>query len=131
MSRDPGAGDLRALLETPSLPLERAIAALGTSLESAEGAVSGGLELPESANPPIAQLRAYYSELRRRIAAVETSNPGRRGAIKALRRMDAGLAALAAAVGVEGEEAQQEAALGAVEMERAGTELKRAVERLG
>ena len=51
--------------------------------------------------------------------------------MQALRRMEGGLDNLAAAVGLEGEEAQREAELGAVEMERAGSELGRAVARLG
>lgn len=131
MSHDPGAGELKALLETPSVPLERAIEALGSSLETAHGAETGGARLPESARAPIAQLHAYYRELGRHVASIETSNPGRNGAMKALRRMETGLDNLATSIGLEGEEAKQEAELGAVEMERAGTELARAVERLG
>lgn len=130
MSHDPGAAELAALLETPSVPLERAIEALGASLESAHGAETGGARLPESARGPIAQLHAYYRELLRRVATIETANPGRQGSIKALKRMEGGLDNLAAAVGLEGEEAKEEAALGAAAMERAATELGRALERL-
>ncbi len=115
MSHDPGAAELAALLEAPSLALESAIEALGASLETAHGAATtGGVRLPESARAPITQLRNYYRELLRRVASVETGNPGRRGAIKALKRMEEGLANLAAAVGLEGVEAEEEAELGAV-----------------
>jgi len=131
MSHDPGAAELKVLLETPSVPLEAAIEALGTSLEAAHAADTGGAALPVSARAPITQLHAYYRELNRHVAAIETGNPGRQGAMKALRRMEEGLDNLAAAVGLEGEEAQEEAELGAVEMERATSELQRAVAKLG
>ncbi|HVW46929.1 MAG TPA: hypothetical protein VHA76_07745 [Solirubrobacterales bacterium] len=131
MSHDPGARELRALLETPSVPLEAAIEALGTSLEAAHGAEAGGAALPAGARAPISRLHDYFRELNRHVASIETGNPGRSGAMKALRRMEGALDNLAAAVAMEGEEAKQEAELGAVGMERASSELQRAVERLG
>jgi hypothetical protein len=130
MSHDPGAAELKAVLETPSVALEDAVEALATSLESAHGAEAGGAKLPQSALAPIGRMQNYYSRLLQHIGEIETSNPGRREAIKALKRMETGLNNFAAAVRVEGEEAEQEAALGAVEMNRAGSELARAVGRL-
>jgi Rad3-related DNA helicase len=130
MSKDPGAKELAALLEAPSVTLEGAIEALGSALEAAHGAETGGAKLPESARAPITRLHAYYRELLQRADGMETSNPGRREAFKALKRMEEGLDSLANAVGLEGEEAKQEAELGAIEMERAGSELGRAIARL-
>jgi hypothetical protein len=130
MSKDPGAKELAALLETPSVPLENAIEALGAAIESAHGAETGGAKLPESARAPITHLHAYYRQLLQRADGVETSNPARREVFKALRRMEEGLDSLGAAVGLEGEEAKGEAELGTIEMERAGTELGRAIARL-
>jgi hypothetical protein len=131
MSQDPGAKELAALLEAPSVPLEEAIEALATALEGAHGAETGGAKLPESARAPITRLHAYYRELLQRADGIETSNPGRREAFKGLRRMEEGLESLGAAVGLESEAAQQAAERGAGEMERAGAELGRAVARLG
>jgi hypothetical protein len=130
VSHDPGAAELRAVLEAPSVPLEDAVEALATSLESAHGAEAGGAKLPQSALAPIGKMQNYYSRLLQHIGEIETSNPGRREAIKALQRMETGLNNFAAAVRVEGEEAEQEVALGAAEMDRAGSELARAVGRL-
>jgi hypothetical protein len=130
MSHDPGAKELAELLERPSVPLEEAIEALATSLEAAHGAETGGAKLPESARAPITKLHTYYRELLQRADGIETSNPGRREAFKALKRMEEGLDSLGAAVGLEGEEAKEEAELGAIEMERAGSELGRAIARL-
>jgi hypothetical protein len=131
MSKDPGAAELKAVLETPSLALEEAIQALGAALETAHGAETGGAKLPETARAPIARLQSLYRNLLRRVGSIETSNPGRRGAIKALQRMETGLGNLAAAIGLEGEEAEEEAGLGADQMQRAGTELQKAVGMLG
>ncbi|MBS1895100.1 MAG: hypothetical protein JST59_27690 [Actinobacteria bacterium] len=131
MSRDPGAAELKALLEAPSLPLEEAIDALGATLETAHGAEAGGAKLPESARGPITQLQGLYRQLLRRVGSIETGNPGRRGAMKAIQRMESGLGNLATAIGLEGEEAEQEAGLGADQMERAGTELQKGIARLG
>jgi hypothetical protein len=131
MSKDPGAAELKVLLETPSVPLEEAIDALGAALETAHGAETGGAKLPESAGAAVVKLQNLYHQLLRHVSSIETSNPGRHGAIKALQRMGTGLGNLATATGLEGEEAEEEAGLGAVEMERAGTELQKAVERLG
>lgn len=131
MTDDPGAEEVRKLLETPSVSLEAAIQLLGTNLEAAHGAQTGGVRLPESTRTPVNQLHNYYRELFRRIAGCETNDPARREAMKACRRMEAGLDNLATAIGLEGEEAEAETALGAIEMERAGTELARALRRLG
>jgi hypothetical protein len=128
---DPGAAELKALLEAPSVPLEAAIEALGAALETAHGAETGGAKLPESARAPVARLQSLYHQLLRHVSSIETSNPGRHGAMKALQRMESGLGNLATAIGLEGEEAEEEADLGADQMERAGTELQKAVERLG
>jgi hypothetical protein len=131
MTHDPGAEQVKKLLETPSTSLEAAIELLGTNLEAAHGAQTGGVRLPESTRTPINQLHTYYRELLRRIAACETNNPARREAMKACKRMEEGLDNLATAIGLEGEEAEGETALGAIEMERAGTELARALKRFG
>jgi hypothetical protein len=131
MSGDPGAAQLKALLETPSVALEAAIEALGSALETAHGAETGGAKLPESARAPVSKLQSLYRELHRRVASIETNNPGRRGAMSALGRMETGLGNLATAIGLEGEEAEEEVGLGAAEMERAGTELQKAIARLG
>ena len=131
MSHDPGAERVKKLLETPSTALEAAIDSLASNLEAAHGAQTGGVRLPESTRTPVNQLHNYYRELFRRIAGCETNNPARREAMKACKRMEEGLDNLATAIGLEGEEAEQETSLGAIEMERAGTELARALGRLG
>ncbi len=131
MTDDPGAAEIKKLLETPSTSLEAAVELLGTNLEAAHAAQTGGVRLPESTRAPINQLHNYYRELFRRIAACETNNRARREAMKALKRMEEGLDNLATAVSLEGEEAKEETALGATEMERAGTELARALKGLG
>jgi hypothetical protein len=131
MSRDPGAQQLKALLETPSVPLETALEALGAALETAHGAKSEGAKLPTSARAPVSQLQGIYRRLLQRVESIESSNPGRGGAIKALKRMESGLGNLATAIGLEGEAAAKEAGRGAAEMDRAGSELERAAGRLG
>jgi hypothetical protein len=130
MSKDPGAQELAAVLEAPSVALEEAIQALGTSLEAAHAGEEQAAKLPAGAGAPIAKLQRYYRELLRHVSSIETSNPGRHEAIKALQRMGEGLGNLAAAVSKEGEEAEEEAALGADLMQRAGTELEHALGRL-
>lgn len=131
MTPDPGARQLKALLETPSLPLEAGLEALGAALETAHGAETGGAMLPTSAHAPVSQLQGVYRRLLGRVESIETSNPGRQVAIQALMRMESGLGNLAKAIGLEGEAAAKEAGRGAVEMERAGSELERAAGRLG
>jgi hypothetical protein len=131
MIDDPGADEVKKLLETPSTSLEAAIQSLGANLEAAHAAQTGGIRLPESTRTPINQLHAYYRELFRRISGCETNNPARKEAMKACKRMEEGLDNLATAIGLEGEEAKQETELGAIEMERAGTELAHALQRLG
>lgn len=131
MSHDPGAEQIKKLLETPSTALEAAIDSLASNLEAAHGAQTGGVRLPASTRTPVNQLHNYYRELLRHIAGCETNNPGRREAMKACKRMEEGLDNLATAIGLEGEEAEGETQLGAIEMERAGSELARALGRLG
>jgi hypothetical protein len=131
MSPDPGAQRLKTLLETPSVPLETALEALAASLETAHGVESEGAKLPTSARAPITQLQGIYRRLLQRVESIESSNPGRGRAIKALMRMEAGLGNLATAIGLEGEAAAKEAGRGAAEMDRAGSELDRATGRLG
>jgi hypothetical protein len=131
MTQDPGAEEVKKLLETPSTSLETAIDLLATNLEAAHGAETGGVRLPAGTRTPVNQLHNYYRELFRRIAACETNNPVRREAMKACKRMEEGLENLATAIGLEGEEAEEETELGATEMERAGTELARALQRAG
>jgi hypothetical protein len=130
VSHDPGAQELKAVLDTPSVALEDALEDLATSLEQAHGAKTGGAKLPQDALGPIGRLQSYYSRLLQHIGVIETSNAGRREAIKALQRMQSGLNNLAAAVRSEGEEAEEEAGLGADQMQRAGSELARAVRTL-
>jgi hypothetical protein len=130
MSHDPGARELAAPLETPSASLENAIEALGAGLETAHGTETGGPRLPTITRAPITQLLTHYRELLRRVDGIETNDPARNEVFKALRRMEEGLDDLAAAIGLEGEKAQQKADLGANAMERAGTELGRAIGRL-
>ena len=131
MTQDPGAQQLKALLETPSVPLETALDALAAALETAHGKQSGGAMLPTSARAPVSQLQGIYRHLLQRVESIESSNPGRGSAIKALTRMESGLGNLAKAIGLEGEEAAKEAGRGAAEMDRAGSELQRAAGRLG
>jgi hypothetical protein len=131
MTPDPGAQRLKALLETPSVPLENGLQALGAALETAHGAETGGAMLPTSARTPVVQLQGIYARLLQRVEFTETSNPGRGIAIKALTRMGSGLGNLETAIGLEGEAAAKEAGRGAAEMERAGSELERAAGSLG
>jgi hypothetical protein len=131
MTQDPGARQLKALLETPSVPLEAGLEALGAALRTAHGAETGGAMLPASARAPVSQLQGIYRRLLQRVESIETSNSGRQVAIKALTRMESGLGNLATAIGLEGEAAAKEAGRGAVEMERAGSEVERAAGRLG
>jgi hypothetical protein len=131
MTGDPGAARLKALLETPSVPLEAGLDALGAALETAHGAETGGAMLPTSARKPVIQLQGIYGRLLQRFEFTATSNPGRQIAIKALTRMGSGLGNLETAIGLEGEAAAKEAGRGAAEMERAGNELERAAGRLG
>ena len=131
MTQDPGAERLKVLLETPSVSLEAGLQALGSALETAHGAETGGAMLPPSARAPVGQLQGIYRRLLQRVEAIETSNPGRQIAIKALVRMESGLGNLATAIGLEGEAAAKEAGRGAAEMERAGNELERAAGSLG
>ncbi len=131
MSGDPGARQLKALLEAPSVPLEAGLDALGAALEKAHGAETGGAMLPPSARAPVVQLQGIYGRLLQRVESIETGNSGRGIAIKALGRMEAGLGNLAKAIDLEGEAAAKEAGRGASEMERAGNELERAAGSLG
>jgi hypothetical protein len=131
MTGDPGAARLKALLETPSVPLEAGLDALGAALEKAHGSETGGAMLPTSALTPIVQLQGIYGRLLQRVEYTATDNPGRGIAIKALTRMGTGLGNLETAIGLEGEAAAKEAGHGAAEMERAGSELERAAGRLG
>jgi hypothetical protein len=131
MTHDPGAAKIAALLDAPSIELEAAVDALADALETADPKEAEGARLPPSALGPIGRLQSYYRGLHRRIDETETGNAGGRGeAERGLKRMEAGLQAFAAAVRLEGEEAAQEAKRGAAQMDRAGGEIGRAIERL-
>ena len=132
MTPDPGAVKIAELLDAPSTELEAAVDALAEALEATEPKESEGAPLPQSALAPIGRLQSYYRGLHRRIDETESGNAaGRHEAERGVQRMEEGLRSFAAAVGLEGEEAAKEAKLAAAEMDRAGGEIARAIERLG
>jgi hypothetical protein len=135
MSLDAGAREIRRLLTTPN-------PALGSALRAELRALQHGVKpstktghhigISSAAIPPVTRVRTIYRDLRRRIAAVDTSEVDvKQGILAALDRVDRSLSlypsSLKATTNARIAELAREAYW---ERDRAHTALKNAVDQL-
>lgn len=126
---DAGAAQIKALIETPSTKLGKAVNKLNAGLAAAT-------DEQEAVGPPtiaaLEKMREFYAELARQIEAVDTRSTGPQDeALAALVRLDTGLGNfLQALYETNGETAEKELKNAKRRIERGGADLARAGERI-
>jgi hypothetical protein len=129
MSGDPGARQIKKLIETPFSVFATASDTLGEGLAQSEG-LDG--DVPDSASDAITKLREAYAALYQRIDAIYTNlNNPKEEALAACKAMDVGLEEMQTGI-IDGYGKPAEKALDKAtkKMERAADALEKAAGRL-
>jgi len=125
---DAGSVRIRAVLETPSSALTKALEKLQAGLGAAEGLQA---EVPGSTSTAIEKLRAIYAAMAQEIEGIDSGNAIKNEALAALAKMNIGLESLASGISQgSGEEAARSYSMAVRRLEAAGAGIDRAIARL-